>query len=167
MNRKSTGEEIEKLIEKIKREIPEVVLRTSLIVGFPGETEEDFNKLYNFVEKTKFNKLGVFEYSKEDGTPAEKLKEQISAKTKNKRWNKIMSLQQTISEEKLKQYIGQEVEVLVEKVTDKYIIGRTRMDVPEMDGLVYIKNTSNVNIGEIINSVITSVKEYDLIGRLK
>ena len=158
MNRKSTGEEIEKLIEKIKREIPEVVLRTSLIVGFPGETEEDFNKLYNFVEKTKFNKLGVFEYSKEDGTPAEKLKEQISAKTKNKRWNKIMSLQQTISEEKLKQYIGQEVEVLVEKVTDKYIIGRTRMDVPEMDGLVYIKNTSNVNIGEIINSVITSVK---------
>ena len=167
MNRKSTGEEIEKLIEKIKREIPEVVLRTSLIVGFPGETEEDFNKLYNFVEKTKFNKLGVFEYSKEDGTPAEKLKEQISAKTKNKRWNKIMSLQQTISEEKLKQYIGQEVEVLVEKVTDKYIIGRTRMDVPEMDGLVYIKNTSNVNIGEIINSDITSVKEYDLIGRLK
>lgn len=167
MNRKSTGEEIEKLIEKIKREIPEVVLRTSLIVGFPGETEEDFNKLYNFVEKTKFNKLGVFEYSKEDGTPAEKLKEQISSKIKNKRWNKIMSLQQTISEEKLKQYIGQEVEVLVEKVTDKYIIGRTRMDVPEMDGLVYIKNTSNVNIGEIINSVITSVKEYDLIGRLK
>lgn len=167
MNRKSTGEEIEKLIEKIKKEIPEVVLRTSLIVGFPGETEEDFNKLYNFVEKTKFNKLGVFEYSKEDGTPAEKLKEQISAKTKNKRWNKIMSLQQTISEEKLKQYIGQEVEVLVEKITDKYIIGRTRMDVPEMDGLVYIKNTSNVNIGEIINSVITSVKEYDLIGRLK
>lgn len=165
MNRKSTGEEIEKLIEKIKREIPEVVLRTSLIVGFPGETEEDFNKLYNFVEKTKFNKLGVFEYSKEDGTPAEKLKEQISAKTKNKRWNKIMSLQQTISAEKLKQYIGQEVEVLVEKITDKYIIGRTRMDVPEMDGLVYIKNTSNVNIGEIINSVITSVKEYDLIGR--
>ena len=167
MNRKSTGEEIEKLIEKIKREIPEVVLRTSLIVGFPGETEEDFNKLYNFVEKTKFNKLGVFEYSKEDGTPAEKLKEQISSKIKNKRWNKIMSLQQTISEEKLKQYIGQEVEVLVEKITDKYIIGRTRMDVPEMDGLVYIKNTSNVNIGEIINSVITSVKEYDLIGRLK
>lgn len=167
MNRKRTGEEIEKLIEKIKREIPEVVLRTSLIVGFPGETEEDFNKLYNFVEKTKFNKLGVFEYSKEDGTPAEKLKEQISSKIKNKRWNKIMSLQQTISEEKLKQYIGQEVEVLVEKITDKYIIGRTRMDVPEMDGLVYIKNTSNVNIGEIINSVITSVKEYDLIGRLK
>lgn len=167
MNRKSTGEQIEKLLEKIKKEIPDAVFRTSLIVGFPGETEEDFNQLYNFVEKTRFNKLGVFEYSKEDGTPAEKLKEQIAAKIKTKRWNEIMSLQQKISKEKLKQYIGKEVEVLVEKVTDKYIIGRTRMDVPDMDGLVYIKNTEDVKIGEFIECIVTSVKEYDLIGRIK
>lgn len=167
MNRKSTGIEIENLINKIKTEIPDAIFRTSLIVGFPGETEEDFQKLYEFVEKTKFNKLGVFEYSKEDGTPAEKLKEQIPEKVKNVRWNKIMSLQQKISEEKLKEYIGKEYTVLIERVTTKYIIGRTKMDVPDMDGLVYLKNTSSVKIGEFVDCIITSVKEYDLIGRIK
>ena len=167
MNRKSTGEQIEKIIQRIKTQIPEAVLRTSLIVGFPGETEEDFEKLYNFVEKVKFNKLGVFEYSKEDGTPAERLKGHLPKKVKNVRWNKIMKLQQAISEEKLKQCIGKEYEVLVERVTDKYIIGRTKMDVPDMDGLIYLKNTEPVQIGQFVKGIVTSVKEYDLIGRLK
>lgn len=135
MNRKSTGKQIEETINKIRKEIPEAVLRTSLIVGFPGETQEDFDKLYKFVETAKFNKLGVFEYSKEDGTPAEKLKGQIPTKTKTIRRNQIMSLQQTISEQKLKQHIGKEYEILVEKINEKYIIGRTTMDVPEMDRL--------------------------------
>ena len=166
MNRKSTGKQIEDLIKNIRQEIPDAIFRTSLIVGFPGETEEDFEKLHKFVEETKFNKLGVFEYSKEDGTPAEKLKEQIPKRIKSKRWNTIMAAQQKISEEKLKEHIGKEYEVLVEEVTSKYIIGRTRMDVPEMDGLVYIKNTKNVEIGSFINCIITSVKEYDLIGRI-
>ena len=166
MNRKSTGKQIKDLIKRIKQEIPDAIFRTSLIVGFPGETEEDFEKLLNFVEKTKFNKLGVFEYSKEDGTPAEKLKDQIPEKVKNKRWNLIMALQQKISEEKLKEHIGKEYEVLVEKITDKYIIGRTKMDVPDMDGLVYIKNSKYAEIGTFLNCVITSVKEYDLIGRV-
>ena len=166
MNRKSTGKQIEDLIKNIRQEIPDAIFRTSLIVGFPGETEEDFEKLLKFVEETKFNKLGVFEYSKEDGTPAEKLKEQIPKRIKSKRWNTIMAAQQKISEEKLKEHIGKEYEVLVEEVTSKYIIGRTRMDVPEMDGLVYIKNTKNVEIGSFINCIITSVKEYDLIGRI-
>ena len=166
MNRKSTGKQIEDLIKNIRQEIPDAIFRTSLIVGFPGETEEDFEKLLKFVEETKFNKLGVFEYSKEDGTPAEKLKEQIPKRIKSKRWNTIMAAQQKISEEKLKEHIGKEYEVLVEEVTSKYIKGRTRMDVPEMDGLVYIKNTKNVEIGSFINCIITSVKEYDLIGRI-
>ncbi len=166
MNRKSTGKQIKDLIKRIKQEIPDAIFRTSLIVGFPGETEEDFEKLINFVGKTKFNKLGVFEYSKEDGTPAEKLKNQIPEKVKNKRWNLIMTLQQKISEEKLKEHIGKEYEVLVEKITDKYIIGRTKMDVPDMDGLVYIKNSKYAEIGTFLNCVITSVKEYDLIGRV-
>jgi len=166
MNRKSTGEQIEKIIERIKSQIPDAMLRTSLIVGFPGETEEDFEKLYNFVEKAKFNKLGSFKYSKEDGTPAEKLKGHLPKKVKNVRWNKIMKLQQAISEEKLKECIGKEYEVLVEKVTDKYIIGRTKMDVPDMDGLIYLKNTEPVEIGQFVKGIVTSVKEYDLIGRL-
>lgn len=167
MNRASTGEQVRNLISKIRKEIPDVTLRTSLIVGFPGETEEQFNELYDFVKEIQFDKLGVFEYSKEDGTPAEKLKEQISSKIKNQRWNKIMKLQQKVSKEKLKKYIGQECEVLIEKITDKYIIGRTKMDVPDMDGLIYIENTVNANIGEFINCIVTNVEEYDLIGKIK
>lgn len=167
MNRRTTGEQIEELIAKIRKEIPDAIFRTSIIVGFPGETEEDFAKLYKFIEKTKFNKLGVFEYSKEDGTPAEKLKEQIPAKIKNQRWNKIMSLQQRISEECLKKYIGKEFEILVERITDKYIIGRSKMDVPDMDGLVYLKNDKDVKIGDFVTGIITSAKEYDLVGRIK
>lgn len=167
MNRRSTGEQIEKLIQKIKTQIPDAILRTSLIVGFPGETEEDFEKLYEFVGKAKFNKLGVFEYSKEDGTPAERLKGHISKKVKNDRWNKIMKLQKRISEEKLKECIGKEYDVLVEKITDKYIIGRTQMDVPDMDGMIYLKNTEDVKIGQFVKGIVTSVKEYDLIGRIK
>ena len=155
------------MIAKIRKEIPDAIFRTSIIVGFPGETEEDFEKLYKFIEKTKFNKLGVFEYSKEDGTPAEKLKEQIPAKIKNQRWNKIMSLQQRISEECLKKYIGKEFEILVERITDKYIIGRSKMDVPDMDGLVYLKNDKDVKIGDFVTGIITSAKEYDLVGRIK
>ena len=167
MNRRTTGEQIDELIAKIRKEIPDAIFRTSIIVGFPGETEEDFEKLYKFIDKTKFNKLGVFEYSKEDGTPAEKLKEQIPAKIKNQRWNKIMSLQQRISEECLKKYIGKEFEILVERITDKYIIGRSKMDVPDMDGLVYLKNDKDVKIGDFVIGIITSAKEYDLVGRIK
>ena len=166
MNRRTTGKQIEQIIQKIKMQIPDAILRTSLIVGFPGETEEDFQKLYEFVQKAKFNKLGVFEYSKEDGTPAEKLKNHIPKKVKKDRWNKIMKLQKNISEEKLKECIGKEYDVLVEKVTDKYIIGRTQMDVPEMDGLVYINNIKNVKIGQLVRTYITNVKSYDLLGKL-
>ena len=166
MNRKSTAEEIENLIEKIKKEIPEVVLRTSLIVGFPGETEQDFEKLYNFVAKAKFDKLGVFKYSKEDGTPAARLPEQIHYKTKEKRHNKIMELAQKISREKLEEKIGKEYEVLIENKTfdGKYYIGRTYMDIPETDGLVFIPNTESNLENTWVKTKIKDVKNYDLIG---
>ena len=169
MNRKSDEESIRKLISKIRKEIPDAILRTSLIVGFPGENKEDFEKLYDFVKITKFDKLGVFMYSKEDGTPAEKLPNQIHGNTKKARYNKIMSLQQQISKEKLKNRIGKEYEVLIENKTfdNKYLVGRTKMDVPEMDGVVYIKNTSDKNlINKFVKCKIIDVKEYDLIGEL-
>ena len=140
-----------------------------MIVGFPGENKEDFEKLYDFVKITKFDKLGVFMYSKEDGTPAEKLPNQIHGNTKKARYNKIMSLQQQISKEKLKNRIGKEYEVLIENKTfdNKYLVGRTKMDVPEMDGVVYIKNTSDKNlINKFVKCKIIDVKEYDLIGEL-
>ena len=170
MNRKSDSESIKKLLEKIRKQIPDVILRTSLIVGFPGETKEDFEELYNFVKQAKFDKLGVFMYSKEDGTPAEKMPNQIHGNTKKSRYNKIMSLQQGISKENLEKRIGKEYEVLIENKTfdNKYWIGRTKMDVPEMDGVVYIENKSNNKdlINQFLKCQITEVKDYDLIGTL-
>ena len=168
MNRKSTGEQIENLIQKIKKEIPDVILRTSLIVGFPGETEKDFEELYNFVSKANFDKLGVFKYSKEDGTPAARLTEQIHYKTKIKRHEQIMSLAQKISKQKLEEKIGKEYEVLIETKTfdGKYYVGRTYMDIPEEDGLVFIPNTKPNLENTWTKVTITDVKDYDLIGKI-
>lgn len=168
MNRKTTGNKIENLIKRIKNEIPDVVLRTSLIVGFPGETEEDFNKLYKFVEKGYFDKLGVFIYSKEDGTPASRLKEQVHHSTKKKRYNQIMSKAKETSRKNLEVCIGKTFNVLVENITfdNKYYIGRSYMDIPDTDGVVIIKNTSNNLLGKFIKCKITGIKNYDLIGEI-
>ena len=169
MNRKTTGKDIENLIEKIKKELPDAILRTSLIVGFPGETEEDFQKLENFVSKAKFDKLGVFTYSKEDGTPAARLPEQIHYKTKQKRYNKIMEKAQKTSKENLEKTLGKEYEVLIETKTfdDKYYIGRTYMDIPNEDGVVFVKNTKQIQEGTWTECKITDIKDYDLIGEIK
>lgn len=168
MNRKTSKENIEKLITKIRKEIPNVVLRTSLIVGFPGETQNDFDELYKFVQKTKFDKLGVFSYSKEEGTPASKMQNQIHYKTKQSRLNKIMSLQQDISREKLENNIGKTIEVLVENMSfdGKYLVGRTKNDVPEEDGIVFVKRTQkNENkINQFIKCKVIEVSNYDLIA---
>lgn len=168
MNRRTNGKQIEELINKIKKQIPDVILRTSLIVGFPGETEEDFNKLYEFVKKRYFDKLGVFTYSKEDGTPAARLKEQIHPATKKKRYNLIMSVAKDISAEKLKSYIGKEYKVLVEDTTfdHKFCVGRSYMDIPDTDGMVIIKNCDTKLVGEFVNCKVTAVNNYDLIAKI-
>ena len=168
MNRRTTGKQIEELINKIKKQIPDVILRTSLIVGFPGETEEDFNKLYEFVKKGYFDKLGVFTYSKEDGTPAARLKEQIHPATKKKRYNLIMSTAKNISAEKLKSYIGKEYKVLVEDTTFdyKFCVGRSYMDIPDTDGMVIIKDCDTKLVGEFVNCKVTAVNNYDLIAKI-
>lgn len=168
MNRRTNGKQIEELINKIKKQIPDVILRTSLIVGFPGETEEDFNKLYEFVKKGYFDKLGVFTYSKEDGTPAARLKEQIHPATKKKRYNLIMSVAKDISAEKLKSYIGKEYKVLVEDTTfdHKFCVGRSYMDIPDTDGMVIIKDCNAKLVGEFVNCKVTAVNNYDLIAKI-
>ncbi len=168
MNRKTTGNKIEELIKKIKKEIPDVILRTSLIVGFPGETEEDFKKLYKFVEEGYFNKLGVFTYSKEDGTPAARLKEQIHHNTKKKRYNTIMKTAQKKSKENLEKLIGREYKALIENISfdNRFYIGRTYMDIPEEDGVIFIKNAKDNLIGKFVNCKVTQIKNYDLIGEL-
>lgn len=168
MNRKTTGAKIEKLIKDIKKNIPDVILRTSLIVGFPGETEEDFEKLYDFVRKGYFDKLGVFTYSKEEGTPAAKLKEQIHHNTKKKRYNQIMKIAKEISAQKLKKFIGNEYEVLIESKTfdEKYYIARGYMDIPDTDGVVILRNSKDNMSGKFVKCKITDVKDYDLIGEI-
>ena len=165
MNRKCTGESIKDTIKKLRKEIPEVVIRTTVMVGFPGETQEDFEELYNFVKEAKFDKLGAFTYSKEDGTPASRLKEQIHHMTKKARYNKIMKLQQEISKENENNQIGKELEILIENITldKKYYIGRSYMDVPGIDGIAYVENNVSENlIGKYIKAKVISVKEYDI-----
>ena len=169
MNRKTNGEQIRKLITKIRNKIPQVTLRTSLIVGFPGETDEEFNELLDFVKKAKFDKLGVFKYSKEDGTPAAKLPNQIHGNTKKSRYNKIMKEQQEISEKNLKEKVGKEYETLIENISfdGKYYIGRTIENVPDIDGVVYIKNSNKENlINKFVTCRIVDINTYDLIGEI-
>ena len=166
MNRKSDGKSIRNLIKKLREEIPNVVIRTTVMVGFPGESKENFDELYNFLKQAKFDKLGCFSYSKEEGTPAARLKEQIHPMTKKSRYNKIMQLQKEISKENLEKNMGRELEVLKEDKTfdNKYYIGRSYMDVPEIDGIVYVKNDDNLNFGEFIKCKVTKVDEYDLVA---
>ena len=168
MNRKITGEKIEELITKIKTSIPNAILRTSLIVGFPGETENDFEELKSFVKKAKFDKIGVFKYSKEDGTPASKLPEQIHYKTKQKRYDEIMQISMENSKVNLEQHIGKTFDTLIENVTfdGKYYIGRTYMDIPEEDGVVFLKNTKKNLENKFVKCKIIDVRSYDLIGEI-
>ena len=186
MNRQSDGKSIRKLIQKLRNEIPEVVIRTTVMVGFPGETKEDFNELYAFLKEAKFDKLGCFAYSKEDGTPAARIKEQVHPMTKKSRYNKIMSLQQEISKENLQKQIGRKVEILVEDraFDGKTYIGRTSFDVPEIDRVVYLRqagektgtsekvNTKKadsefVQVGDFVRATVVDVSDYDLICELE
>ena len=166
MNRKSDSKSIENLINKLRKEIPEVILRTTLMVGFPGETEEDFFELYEFVNRAKFERLGVFKYSKEDGTPASRLKNQIHPKTKQARYKRIMELEKQISKIKLEEKIGNIYEVLIEGKTEdgEYYIGRSYMDIPDEDGVVFIRTKEKLEMGNWINCKITDVVEYDLLA---
>ena len=172
MNRKTSKEQIQGLIEKIRERIPEVTLRTSLMVGFPGETDEDFEELCKFVQQAKFDKLGAFMYSREEGTPAAKLPDQIHGNTKKSRYNKIMQIQQKVSNQNLRKKIGKEYEVLIEDMSfdRRYYIGRTMQDVPDIDGLVYIKNNAEENPEKFINKFIKCkiiyVDNYDLIAEI-
>lgn len=166
MNRKCTGESIKKVIEKLRKEIPNVIIRTTVMVGFPGETNEDFEELYDFIKETKFDKLGAFSYSKEDGTPASRLKEQIHPMTKKSRYNKIMKLQKELSKQNEQKLLGRELEILIEDMSfdKKYYVGRSYMDVPEIDGVAYIKNNTDQNlIGQYIKAKVVEVKDYDVI----
>ena len=168
MNRHSNSKSIKDLIIKIRKELPNAILRTTVMVGFPSETNEEFQELYEFIKEAKFDKLGAFMYSKEEGTPAEKMENQVHWKTKKSRYNKIMEVQQEISRKNLGEKIGKTYEVMIEGITKngKYYVGRSYMDTPEIDGNVYIQNNKDLQNGEFVECRITKVKDYDLIGEI-
>lgn len=164
MGRHTNKKEILNLISKIKREIPKATLRTSLIVGFPGETEAQFNELLEFVKEVKFDRLGVFTYSREEGTPAYKLDNQVLQKIKKERKNIIMAEQQKISLRKNEEKIGSLLEVLVEgKLPNGTFFGRTYQDSPEVDGFAFIETEKELAIGEYYMCKVIGAKEYDII----
>ncbi|MBQ7668704.1 MAG: 30S ribosomal protein S12 methylthiotransferase RimO [Clostridia bacterium] len=166
MGRNTTKEKIIKLLKKIKEKMPDATLRTSLIVGFPTETDEQLEELKKFVKSGFFDRLGVFEFSKEEGTAAAKLKGQILKRVKAKRRKIIMEEQQKVSLKKNKQVVGSKVEVLIEgKINDNTYFGRTKADVPEIDGMIFIESKDNLPLGDFVNAKVIGAKEYDLIGK--
>ena len=155
------------LVKKIRDKIPGVTVRTSLIVGYPGETEEEFEHLYNFVKEVEFDRMGAFEYSREKNTYSYSLKPQIPAKVKKQRRAKLMELQQKISLKHNEKYIDTKLKCIVEGYTDDgLIILRSEHDAPEIDGLVYATSGRNVVPGDIETVKITKADEYDLFGEI-
>lgn len=168
MNRNTTKEHIINLIVKIRNKIPDASIRTSLIVGFPGETQDQYKELYHFVESIKFDKLGVFTYSQEEDTPAASFKNQISDNIKNNRQKTIMELQESISLKKNMDKIGNIYDILIEEKLDNenIYIGRTQYDAPEVDGIVYVNSEVTIEVGKMIKAKIVDALEYDLIGEM-
>jgi ribosomal protein S12 methylthiotransferase len=168
MKRRSGEQEIRTLIEKLRTEIPDIAIRTSLIVGFPGETTDDFKKLLQFVEETRFDRLGVFCYSREEGTPAAEMPEQVSERIKRERHKKLMRTQARVSFKHNRTLVDSEEEVLVEgysEETELLLKGRSSRQAPDVDGLVYI-TAGNANVGDIVKLKITDSSDYDLIGEI-
>ncbi|MFA4854488.1 MAG: MiaB/RimO family radical SAM methylthiotransferase [Candidatus Omnitrophota bacterium] len=167
MKRKATGEEIVVLIKKIRKAIPGVCLRTSLIVGFPSETEKEFQQLLSFVKEARFERLGAFVYSREEGTSAYNFKGQLPLKQKQERFDTIMSEQQKISSLVNAGFLGKSVPVLVEEKQDGAYIGRSEYDAPEVDGVVYLNSDKQLKTGEFVKAKITDTLEYDLVGEVR
>lgn len=169
MGRKTTRAEITERIERMRSEIPGIALRTSIITGFPGETEEDIEELLDFIDEIEFDRLGVFTYSQEEDTPAAIMSDQVPEEVKADRRDQVMELQQEISLDLGQDMIGQVVEVFIEgKVADENAyIGRTYMDAPGVDGYVFVNTGEELVSGMFVNVRITSALEYDLIGELE
>jgi ribosomal protein S12 methylthiotransferase len=168
MNRQMTREEIVDRLTKIRAEIPDAVIRTQFIVGFPGETEEEFQELLEFVREQRFDRVGCFKYSPEDNTAGGKMLNQIDQEIKDRRHDELMEMQMEISREKHRAYIGKVIPVLVEGVseeTDLLLQGRMSQQAPDIDGVVLI-NDGHAEVGEIVNVLVTDSMDYDLIGEI-
>lgn len=166
MGRRTSKAELEAVIAKLRKEIPDIALRTTLITGFPGETEEDHEILKEFIEEMRFDRLGVFTYSPEEGTPAEKMPNQIPEEVKEERRDELMLLQQEISAEKTAEMVGRTLEVLVEgRIPEEGVyVGRTYRDAPEVDGYIFLNAEEDIISGDFVTVEVTGADEYDLTG---
>lgn len=169
MNRKGSREETVRLVEKLRSAVPGITLRTSFIVGFPGETEEDFRELLDFMAQVKFDRVGVFAYSREEGTAAAEMPGQVPEEVKFERRDRAMALQQKISQEKNRRRIGEVITVLVEGRSSKkrgVYAGRSEGDAPEIDGKVYFKADLDLKPGDFVKVMVKGARAYDLTGEL-
>ena len=168
MRRGITREKTDDLIATIRDRVNNIALRTTLITGFPGETEDDFQELKDWVQKTEFDRLGVFTYSHEENTHAFTMKDDVPARVKKKRANEIMEIQSEISLKKNQAKVGQELKVLIDRAEGEYFIGRTQFDSPEVDNEVIIHSPDNyLRIGDFVQAVVTDAEMYDLFAELK
>ena len=169
MGRRTTREDLERVIGTLRRELPDITLRTTLISGFPGETQEDHRELLEFVDRMEFDRLGVFTYSQEDGTPAAAMDGQIPEKEKEERRAEIMELQQEISLEKGEAKIGETLEVMIEGYLpeEHAYVGRSRADAPDVDGYVFVNTGEALETGDFVSVRISGALEYDLIGEIE
>ncbi len=169
MGRRTTQAELKAIIGKLRREIPDIAIRTTLISGFPGETEEDHRQLMEFVDEMEFERLGVFPYSLEEDTPAALMPDQITQELKEERRDQIMELQQEIAFQKAEDLVGEVLEVMIEgKVADEPVyVGRTYMDSPNVDGLIFVNGDRELLSGDFVRVRVTGASEYDLIGEIE
>ena len=169
MGRRTSREDLENIIGTLRREIPDIALRTTLITGFPGETQEDHRELLEFVNAAEFDRLGVFTYSREDDTPAASMEDQIPEEIKEERRGELMELQQEISLEKGQQKIGTILEVMIEGYLpeERAYVGRSRADAPEVDGYVFVNTGEALETGDFVQVRISGAQEYDLIGEIE
>jgi len=165
MHRQTTKQDTLRIIDKIRKKIPNIAIRTSVIVGFPSETEKDFKELLDFILDVKFERLGAFIYSREEGTQAYNFENQIPDKIKEERFDALMMQQQKISQDVNKNFLCKIIDVLIDEKEKDFYLGRSQYDAPEVDGLIYVDSKKALNIGEFVKVEITDTLEYDLMGR--
>ncbi len=168
MGRRTTRKDLEQIIERLREAIPDICLRTTLITGFPGETQEDHEELMEFVDTCEFDRLGVFTYSREEDTPAAQMPDQIPEEVKENRQAELMELQQEIAFDKAESMVGRELEVMIEGQVagENAYIGRTYRDAPDVDGYIFINTEETLISGDFARVRVTGALEYDLIGEL-
>ena len=168
MNRKVTKKRIKQILLEIRQKIPNAIIRTTFIVGYPNETAENFTELKEFIQAQKFERLGIFTYSKEEDTPAFSQKNQVNEETAENRKDELMAIQQEISQNFLESLVGTKIKVIIDRISDEddfAFEARSYFDAPEIDGIVFITN-GNAKVGDIMEVEIIDAWEYDLIGEI-